>query len=86
MTIKFSGCTRKTLIISQIVGKYLHKQYKCNDCGRTSFEQKRIITKEDLLTPLSEFEKAEGITETRDDTKPIYFDYLKDPENLIFEY
>ena len=65
--IKFCGCTRKTLIVAQTVGKYLHKQFKCDDCGRTSFTQERIITKEDLLTPLEEFEKNEGITETRDD-------------------
>ncbi len=67
MTVKFCSCIRRTLIISQVMGKYLHKQFKCNDCGRMFFEQERIITKEDLLTPLDEFEKAEGITETRND-------------------
>ena len=65
--IKFCGCIRRTLIVAQVIGKYLHKQFKCDDCGRMFFERERIITKEDLLTPFEDFEKTEDITETRDD-------------------
>jgi hypothetical protein len=67
MSIKYCGCIRRKLIVAQTIGKYLHKQYQCEDCGRTFFEQERIITKEDLLTPFKKFEEDNGITKTRDD-------------------
>jgi len=71
MTVKFCGCTRRELIVAQVIGKYIHKQFKCKDCGRMMFEQERIITKEDLLTPFEEFEKENNITKTRDDIGEI---------------
>ena len=43
MSTNFCGCTRREIIVAQVVGKYLHKQLRCKDCGRM-FTEDEIIS------------------------------------------
>ena len=43
MTVNFCGCIRRELIVVQVIEGYLHKQYKCRDCGRMFFEQEKLL-------------------------------------------
>ena len=46
MSTNFCGCTRREIIVAQVVGKYLHKQLKCKDCGR-------IFTEDEIISDFS---------------------------------
>ena len=42
MSTNLCGCTRREILVAQVVGKYIHKHFRCKNCGRMFTEDEMI--------------------------------------------
>ena len=47
MANDFCNCINKEIIVAQTMGKYLHKQLRCKDCGRMFIEDEKMDDKDE---------------------------------------
>lgn len=48
MSTNYCGCTNKEIIVAQTIGKFLHKQLRCKDCGRMFIEDEDIFNFDEI--------------------------------------
>ena len=48
MATDFCGCINREIIVAQVIGKYLHKQLRCRDCGRMFTEEEQLDDFDDV--------------------------------------